>query len=156
GLAGGGKEMTAIVELLIANQAQIGLVHERRGVERLPRLLAGQLRRGEPAQLVVDQRQQLCRGPGVALSNGVQDAGHLIHRPHRLAGSSSSKSPRELGKLSSPFASNLLSCRVGALPRRQPMIIRSAWPQCLDFFGTSLVIEPSPGQLSSDAGLLPL
>jgi hypothetical protein len=24
----------------------------------------------------------------------------------------------------------------------------------LDFFGTTLVIEPSPGQLSSDAGLL--
>jgi hypothetical protein len=30
------------------------------------------------------------------------------------------------------------------------------WPQCLDFFGTSLVIERSPGQLSSDAGLLPI
>ena len=29
----------------------------------------------------------------------------------------------------------------------------SAWPQVLDFFGTPLVIEASPGQLSSDAGL---
>jgi hypothetical protein len=29
-------------------------------------------------------------------------------------------------------------------------------PQVLDFFGTPLVIEPSPGQLSSDAGLLPI
>lgn len=36
------------------------------------------------------------------------------------------------------------------------MSIPPAWPQCLDFFGTSLVIEPSPGQLSSGAGLLPL
>jgi len=36
------------------------------------------------------------------------------------------------------------------------MSIPPAWPQCLDFFGTSLVIEPSPGQLSSDAGLLPI
>jgi hypothetical protein len=35
------------------------------------------------------------------------------------------------------------------------MIIPSAGPQVLDFFGTPLVIEPSPGQLSSDAGLLP-
>jgi hypothetical protein len=26
----------------------------------------------------------------------------------------------------------------------------------LDFFGTPLVIEPSPGQLSGDAGLLPV
>ena len=30
----------------------------------------------------------------------------------------------------------------------------SAWPQVLDFFGTPLVIEPSAGQLSGDAGLL--
>jgi hypothetical protein len=29
-------------------------------------------------------------------------------------------------------------------------------PFFLDFFGTPLVIEPSPGQLSSDAGLLPI
>jgi hypothetical protein len=36
------------------------------------------------------------------------------------------------------------------------MIIPSTWPQVLDFFGTPLVIEPSPGQLSSDAGLLPI
>jgi hypothetical protein len=36
------------------------------------------------------------------------------------------------------------------------MSIPSAWPQVLDFFGTPLVIEPSAGQLSSDAGLLPL
>ena len=32
----------------------------------------------------------------------------------------------------------------------------AVWPQVLDFFGTPLVIEPSPGQLSSDAGLLPI
>jgi hypothetical protein len=30
------------------------------------------------------------------------------------------------------------------------------WSQCLDLFGTPLLIEPSPGQLSSDAGLLPV
>jgi hypothetical protein len=32
----------------------------------------------------------------------------------------------------------------------------SAWPQVHDFFGTPLVIESSPGQLTSDAGLLPV
>ncbi len=32
----------------------------------------------------------------------------------------------------------------------------AAWPPILDFFGTPLVIEPSPGQLSGDAGLLPV
>jgi hypothetical protein len=36
------------------------------------------------------------------------------------------------------------------------MSILPAWPQVLDFFGTPLVIGPSPGQLSSDAGLLPV
>ena len=36
------------------------------------------------------------------------------------------------------------------------MSIPPAWPQCLGVFGTPLVIEPAPGQLSSDAGLLPL
>jgi hypothetical protein len=36
------------------------------------------------------------------------------------------------------------------------MSIPAAWPQVLDFFGTSLVLEPSPGQLTSDAGLLPV
>jgi hypothetical protein len=35
------------------------------------------------------------------------------------------------------------------------MSIPPAWPQCLEFVGTPLVLEPSPGQLSSDAGLLP-
>ena len=36
------------------------------------------------------------------------------------------------------------------------MSIPSAWPQVLDFFGAPLVIESSPGQLSGDAGLLPV
>ena len=36
------------------------------------------------------------------------------------------------------------------------MSIPSAWPQMLDFFGTAIVVEPSPGQLSGDAGLLPI
>jgi hypothetical protein len=34
------------------------------------------------------------------------------------------------------------------------MSIPPAWPEVLDFFGTPLVLEPSPGQLSGDAGLL--
>ncbi|HEY7313999.1 MAG TPA: transposase [Gemmataceae bacterium] len=36
------------------------------------------------------------------------------------------------------------------------MSLAPAWPLCLVFFGTPLVIEPSPGQLSGDAGLLPI
>ena len=36
------------------------------------------------------------------------------------------------------------------------MSVPPAWPQVLDFFGMPLVIEPSPGQLSGGAGLLPI
>jgi hypothetical protein len=36
------------------------------------------------------------------------------------------------------------------------MSIPAAWPQVFDFFGSPLVIEPSAGQLTSDAGLLPI
>jgi hypothetical protein len=36
------------------------------------------------------------------------------------------------------------------------MSIPAAWPQVLDFFGTLPVNEPSAGQLSGDAGLLPI
>jgi hypothetical protein len=35
------------------------------------------------------------------------------------------------------------------------MSIPPAWPHTLDFFGKPLVIEPSQGQLTGDAGLLP-
>ena len=36
------------------------------------------------------------------------------------------------------------------------MTIPSAWPQVLAFPGTPLVIQPSPGRPSGDAGLLPV
>jgi hypothetical protein len=41
------------------------------------------------------------------------------------------------------------------LPRKTNASRPYAWPQVLDFFRTPLVIEPSEGQLSGDAGLLP-
>jgi hypothetical protein len=34
------------------------------------------------------------------------------------------------------------------------MSISGLWPQVLDFFGAPLVLEPSPGRLSSDGGLV--
>jgi hypothetical protein len=36
------------------------------------------------------------------------------------------------------------------------MSVPPAWPQVLNFFGTPLAIEPSAGQLSGDARLLPI
>src|SRR5262245_20788585 len=44
----------------------------------------------------------------------------------------------------------------GSVHRRQPLSIPPAWSQILPFFETPLVIEPSPGQRSGDAGLRPV
>src|SRR6516162_3606191 len=72
------------------------------------------------------------------------------------SGSSSPPSLQGWRKLLSPCASNLEAARSFPQPGRHPRSIPSAWPQVLAFFGTPLVIEPAPGQLSSDAGLLPI
>ena len=44
---------------LLAHQPQIRLMHQGRRLQRLPRLLLGQLRRRQLPQLVIDQRQKL-------------------------------------------------------------------------------------------------
>ena len=55
-------------------------MHQGRRLQRLARPLPGQLLRGQPAQLIVDQRQQLRGGPRVARLGRRQDAGHVAHR----------------------------------------------------------------------------
>jgi hypothetical protein len=54
-------------------------VNQGGGVERLARLLVGQARRGELAQLVVDQREELAGGVGVALLDEAQDVRDFAH-----------------------------------------------------------------------------
>jgi hypothetical protein len=50
-----------------------------------------------------------------------------------------------------------LACRkLFQVTQHQHLAVTLAWQQCLAFFGTPLVIEPSPGQLSGDAALLPV
>jgi hypothetical protein len=49
-----------------------------------------------------------------------------------------------------------LSRQVLWFTRRPILSIQPAWQQTLDFFDLPLVIEPSQGQLSCDAGLLPI
>jgi hypothetical protein len=75
----GVNEVTAILELLLADEPQISFVDQRRGVERLPRLLVRQFSRREFAQLIVDQRQKLFSGVWVTLINGRQDASNIAH-----------------------------------------------------------------------------
>ena len=72
-----------LLGLLDIDQAQVGLVDQGGGLERLPRFLVGQLLGGQLAQLVIDQRQQLRGGVGVALLDGGQDARHFRHGRHR-------------------------------------------------------------------------
>ena len=57
------------------------------GLERLAGLLLRQLLGGQLAQLVVDQRQELLGRLRVALLDGREDAGHVVHHretPSRL------------------------------------------------------------------------
>lgn len=57
-LDSGGEEVTAAVELLVANESPVRLVNEGRCVERLVRILPGESGGGgEGAKLLVDQRQ---------------------------------------------------------------------------------------------------
>ena len=81
--------------LASADQPQVRLVDQGRRLERLAGLLLASLCGRQPAQLVVDQRQELRRGTGVALLDGVQDAGHLIHRQYRSTGESQRKMQAE-------------------------------------------------------------
>ena len=69
--------------VLVTDQPEVGLVDQGRGLERLPRLLLGQLLRGQPAELVIDQRQQLLGGLGIALLDRREDPCHFIHRRRR-------------------------------------------------------------------------
>ena len=69
GLGRRGEEMTAAVPGPIgidADQTQVGLVDERRRLQGLAGRLARQPLRGQPPQLVVDQRQQLASRPRLA------------------------------------------------------------------------------------------
>ena len=82
-LGGGREEVTAAVPVLVcttAYQPQISLVNEGRGIQRLTRLFLGQFARRQAPQFVVHERQQLLGGVRVALFNGGENDGNLIHR----------------------------------------------------------------------------
>ena len=84
GLGGRGEEVPAAVPvpgLLPAHQPEVGLVDQGGGLERLARLLLGQLLGRQLAQLVVDERQELLGGVRVALLDRVQHPGDRVHRP---------------------------------------------------------------------------
>src|SRR5262245_56666013 len=63
---GGGEEVAAIVEVLVTDQAQIGFMNQGRRFKGLARLLLSEPLGRKPAQLVVDQRQELVGGVRIA------------------------------------------------------------------------------------------
>jgi hypothetical protein len=54
-------------------------VHEGRRLERLPRLLVRELRRGQLPQLVINEGQQFGRGARIAQFDLRQDPGDIGH-----------------------------------------------------------------------------
>jgi hypothetical protein len=65
------------------HQAEVGLVDEGRRLERLARLLLRQALRGESAQPVIDQREELLGRVVVALLDGRENLSHVVHRGGR-------------------------------------------------------------------------
>src|SRR5262249_45823414 len=115
--------------------------------------------RRQPAQLVVDQRQQLLGGVRVTLLDGGQHARDFGHR-RGTSGARPAAGRPQPGPLRGPepWATPCVLSAEPAAPGRltETRRIPPAWRQALDFFGPPLVIEPSPGQLPGDAGLLPV
>jgi len=86
GLSGGGEEVAAIgpVEVLALGpeQAQVGLMHQGRGLKCLARIFLSQPQGRQAAQLVVDQRQQLFGGLRVAGFDSREVLRDVVHGPN--------------------------------------------------------------------------
>jgi hypothetical protein len=73
-----------VLSLLDVHQPDVGLVHQRRRLERLVRFLLGHLLRSQFPQFVIHQRQQLLCGHGVAHFDLAEDACDVARGPARL------------------------------------------------------------------------
>src|SRR5262245_229613 len=84
-LRGSCKEVTARIPSLGAPGAiyelEISLMYQRRGLQSLPRFLAGQLSRRQLPQLVIDQRQEFFGRLRISRLDLRQDAGDIGHGP---------------------------------------------------------------------------
>jgi hypothetical protein len=72
-------------DALLAGQPQIGLVDERRGVQRVVGPLEAQLFARELAQLVVDERVDACQRVGVAAAGLPQQQRYFGGAARRIA-----------------------------------------------------------------------
>ncbi len=87
GFGGGGKEMAPTfpgLQLISVNNPQVGFMDQIGGLETLARRFPSHLLGREPAQLLVNQRQQLGRRLGIALVDGGEDTSEFAHSKHRV------------------------------------------------------------------------
>lgn len=68
-----------VPSFVAADQPQVSLMDEGRGVERLPRRFVGELVPCQSAQLLIDERQKPAGGLRVALIDGAQQVGDITH-----------------------------------------------------------------------------
>src|SRR6058998_516182 len=61
------------------DQSQPGFVNERGGLQRVARRFIGHLVRSQATQFIIDQRQQLIGGGGIALLRRFKDARDVTH-----------------------------------------------------------------------------
>src|SRR5262249_14620305 len=76
------KKVPAAIPLLLlvrGDQPDVSLVHQGRGLQRLPGAFLTELLCGEFSQLVVDERQERVRGARIALLDGREDLRDLVH-----------------------------------------------------------------------------
>ena len=77
---GKGEEVGAAlpVDRALIDQPQEGLVHQVGGLEGVAGALAGEIARGQPAELVVDRRQQPVERLAVAPAPLAEEQGHVV------------------------------------------------------------------------------
>src|SRR5262249_26964545 len=113
------------------------LVDQCGGLKRLPRMLLGQLLRRQLAQLVVDQRQELAGGAGIALLDGGEDARDFGHR--RLLAEQDARSDRE-SATAEPLRKRVAS---------PSMVLTARWPSIegCNRYGTTFRHTPCAARL---------
>ena len=105
GLGGGGEEMGAVgkLRIVIADQPQPRLMHERGGLQCLIGRFIRHARSRQLAQFAIDQRQQFIGGLGIALLDGLENAGDVAQSATITR--SSGRAPENWASVSRPVFS---------------------------------------------------
>jgi len=78
-LGGGGEEVPAAVELLVADQTEICLMHEGGAIEGMAGGFCRHASRCQSPQLVINEREKISSGLPVTGRDRIEKAGHVGH-----------------------------------------------------------------------------